>query len=86
MTTMQDRGYKSQLDVDEQETAVKQAKMAVKIKQLEIQVLEDFTKNEELVTLQGDWEAAKEAANGHEEVLRNDEIELRWRSRNSNVA
>ena len=55
--------------MEQKEFAVKEAKAEVKIKKTEIDVLKRFTKDEELVTLRGNWEAAKAAASGHEEVL-----------------
>lgn len=69
---MFDRGYESQLDIDEKETALRQARLDVKIKETEIEVLKNFTKKEEVETLTGNWKAALAAANGHEEVLKND--------------
>lgn len=66
---MSKSGYVSELDVEQKEFGVKEAKAEVKIKKTEIDVLKRFTKDEELVTLRGNWEAAKAAASGHEEVL-----------------
>ena len=66
---MAEKGYVSDLDVERATLVVKEATLDVEIKTAEIDVLERFTKNEELVTLKGNWEAAKAAANAHEEVL-----------------
>lgn len=73
---MGERGYVSQLDVQQKQFAVRQAEMDVELKQTEIDVLQRFTKREELTRLRGDWEAAKAAAAGHEEVLRMDEARI----------
>lgn len=70
---MSKSGYASELDVEQNEFSVKQANADVKIKMTEIDVLKRFTKQEQVVTLEGNWEAAKAAANGHEEVLKMDE-------------
>ena len=37
---------------------------------------EDAASGKELARLEGDWEAAKAAANGHEEVLKMDEARI----------
>jgi multidrug efflux pump subunit AcrA (membrane-fusion protein) len=73
---MSKSGYASELDVEQNEFSVKQAEADVKIKKTEIDVLKRFTKKEELTTLEGNWEAAKAAANGHEEVLKMDEARI----------
>ncbi len=73
---MLQRGYVSQLDVEQKEFAVKEAKLEVEITQTDIDVLKRFTKDQELATLKGDWESAKAAANGHEEVLKMDEARI----------
>ena len=70
------RGYESELDVEQREFAVEEAELAVAIKHTQIDVLKRFAKEEELKTLQGNWEAAKAAAEGHEEVLRMDEARM----------
>lgn len=70
--TMADRGYVSELDVEQKQFAVKEATLEVDRIGTEIDVLKQFSKEEELETLRGNWEAAKAAANGHEEVLRMD--------------
>jgi multidrug efflux pump subunit AcrA (membrane-fusion protein) len=70
------RGYVSQLEVEQKEFAVKEAELDVEINQTDIDVLKRFTKEQELATLKGDWESAKAAANGHEEVLKMDEARI----------
>ena len=71
--TMSEGGYVSELEMEEKEFAVAQAKLDVEVVQNEIEILKQFTKKEQLALLRGNWEAAKAAANGHEEVLRMDE-------------
>ena len=61
----QGRGYRSRLDVEQRQSAVNEARL----KQIEIDVLRQFTKAEEVVRLKGNWESAKASANGHEEEL-----------------
>lgn len=73
---MLERGYISELEVEQKEFAVKEAKLDVEIKQTDIDVLKRFTKAQELATLRGDWESAKAAAKGHEEVLKMDEARI----------
>ena len=53
------RGFANRLELEIQETALTQARQAVEMKLREIQVLEDFTKKEELATLNGDLQAAR---------------------------
>ncbi|HIE99268.1 MAG TPA: HlyD family efflux transporter periplasmic adaptor subunit [Fuerstia sp.] len=65
--------YVSELDLEEREFAVRVAKTDLEIWKTKINVLKQFTRDEQLVTLKGNWEAAKAAANGHEEVLTMDE-------------
>lgn len=76
LTAMQEQGYKSSYDVLEQQSAVRQAERDVKGKKLELHVLQNYTRQEQLVTLQGNWRASEEAAKGHEEVLKNDEARV----------
>ena len=73
---MYKRGYVSEIEVEEKEFAVRQANLSTEIVRTDIKVLKDFTKEEELETLKGNWEAAKAAANGHEEVLKMDEARI----------
>ncbi len=62
-------GYANELEVREKEFAVTRAQLALEAKKAEIEVLNDFTKDEELTNLRGEWAAAVAAADGHEEVL-----------------
>jgi multidrug efflux pump subunit AcrA (membrane-fusion protein) len=73
---MSKSGYVSELDVEQNEFAVKKAKAEVEIKKTEIDILKRFTKEEELATLKGNWASAKAAADGHEEVLLMDEARI----------
>ena len=65
--------YVPQIELEEKQFAVKQTELTLEAKREEVSVLQEFTKKEELARLQGNWEAAKAAAEGHEEVLRMDE-------------
>lgn len=51
--------YVSELEVEEKQFAVSQAELNVKLTQTQIDVLNDFTRREELVRLQGELNAAK---------------------------
>lgn len=73
---MANRGYVSELQVEQKEFSVKAAKLDVEAKQTEIEVLKRFAKEEQLITLNGAWESAKAAASGHEEVLAMDEARI----------
>lgn len=73
---MYDRGYISELELERKQFAVTEARLNKENIETEIDVLKRFTKNEELATLKGDWEAAKAAANGHEEVLKMDSARI----------
>ena len=75
---MQERGYRSRLDVEQRQSAVNEARLSARIKQIEIDVLKQFTKAEEVVRLKGNWESAKASANGHEEVLKADEARIAY--------
>ncbi len=68
--------YVSELDVEESEFAVRLAKAQLEKWQTDIDVLMQFTRKEQVVSLTGDWEAAKAAANGHAEVLKMDEARI----------
>lgn len=70
---MSEGGYVSELEVDEKEFAVTESKLELEVKRNQIDVLKRFAKEEELATLKGNWESAKAAANGHEEVVAMDE-------------
>ena len=56
---MSESGYVSELEVEEKDFAVAQAGLDVKLTETQIDVLKRFTKEEELVTLNGDLNAAK---------------------------
>ncbi|QDT10599.1 macrolide transporter subunit MacA [Planctomycetes bacterium K23_9] len=51
--------YANELELEEKEFAVSQAKLTVGLTKTQIDVLQNFTKKEELVRLQGDLKAAK---------------------------
>lgn len=69
-------GYVSELEVEQKQITIRRIKAEVAIKKTEIDVLKRFTKDEQVTTLKGDWESAKAAANGHEEVVRMDEARM----------
>ncbi len=78
-------GYKSELEVEERRFAVSQADLDVKLTETRIDVLERFTKAEELGTLNGDlkaakakYEADKERAYADERRLKRAEDELAY--------
>jgi len=73
---MLERGYRSELDVEQKTSAVRNATLNVEILEADIDILKTFTKKEELVTLKGNWDSAKAAAFGHEEVLAMDEARI----------
>ena len=73
---MLERGYRSELDVEQKTSAVRHATLNVEVLWTEIDILKKFTQKEELVKLRGNWEAAKAAAAGHEEVLTMDEARI----------
>ena len=56
---MVESDYANELDVEQQEFAVAQAELAVKLVETQIDVLKRFTKEEQLATLQGDLSAAE---------------------------
>ena len=56
---MAERGYVSQLEVEEKQFAVTQAELNVDVKKTEIGVLETFTKDMELESLKGELNAAR---------------------------
>ena len=62
-------GYQSELQVERSEINVKTAESNVEILETNLDVLERLEKEKQLETLKGEWESAKAAANGHEEVL-----------------
>ncbi len=54
-----DRGYVSDLEVEQRAFAVRQAELNVELKETEIEVLKDFTKEIRVQTLKGNFDAAK---------------------------
>lgn len=56
---MTERGYVSELEIEEKTFAVTQAELDVEVKKTEIEVLKEFTKAEELETLRGNLAASK---------------------------
>ena len=62
-------GYQSELRVEQSELSLQNAMIDVEIVETNLDVLERLEKGKELGRLQGEWESAKAAANGHEEVL-----------------
>ena len=75
---MQERGYRRRLDVEQQQSEVKKARLSARNKQIEIDVLRQYSKAEEVVRLKGNWESAKASASGHEEVLKADETRIAY--------
>jgi len=80
---MLDSEYVSELDVEEKEFAVTQAELAVNLVKEQIDVLENFTKKEQLATLQGNlaadeaqYKADKETADADKRRLERAEKEL----------
>ncbi|MCP4786614.1 MAG: HlyD family efflux transporter periplasmic adaptor subunit [Fuerstiella sp.] len=70
---MAESEYVGELEIEEREFAVRNAKANLQRWKTQINALTQFTRKEEIVTRKGDWEAAKAAAYGHEEVLTMDE-------------
>ncbi len=64
---MAESEYKSELEVEESQFAVDQADLGVKLAETKIDVLQRFTKEEELATLNGDLNAAKARAEAERE-------------------
>lgn len=52
-----ERGYRSELDVQERQFAVKQAELDVSVRETNIEVLKNFTKREQMETLRGNLKA-----------------------------
>lgn len=73
---MRKRGFRSELQLLKQRTTVQAAALDVQVKNAEIKALKDYAKDEQLITLRGNWKAAKAAADGHEEVLKADEARI----------
>jgi HlyD family secretion protein len=59
INSMADRGYVSELDVEEAQFAVRRAELNVEVKRSQIAALKDYTKAMELETLQGNLKASK---------------------------
>ena len=74
--SMLQRGYVSELDVEQKELAVTEATLSVQNQKTNIDVLKRFTKKERLEMLKGNWESSRAAANGHEEVLKMDQARM----------
>ena len=62
-------GYQSELRVEQSELSLQNAQIDLEIMETNLDVLERLEKEKELQRLKGEWESAKAAANGHEEVL-----------------
>ena len=58
-TTMANSGYLSELEVEEKQFAVEQAKLNLQLKQTQLEVLKNFTFKEQIQTLQGELTAVK---------------------------
>ncbi len=67
-----DRGYTSELALIRSQQRVQRARTNLAITQSQLDVLNNYRKKEQLAALDGEWTAAKAAANGHEEVLKMD--------------
>ena len=74
---MAESDYISQLEIEEKEFAVAQAELVVKLTETDIDVLERFTKEEELATLRGDLNAARAKYEAERERAVADEQRLR---------
>ena len=73
---MAERGYVSELDVEQQTFAVTQARLNVGVKKTEIEVLQDYTKAMELETLNGNLEAGKARYEADKERAKSLEVQL----------
>ena len=71
---MAQRGYVSELEIEEGEFAVTQAELCVKAKKIDIDVLTNYTKKMELETLNGNLNAAKAKLAAEEEHAKMDAI------------
>ena len=71
---MAQRGYVSELEIEERKFAVTQAELFVKSKKLDIDVLTNFSKKMELETLNGNLNAAKAKLAAEEERAKMDAI------------
>ncbi len=70
-------GYVSELEVEEKRFAVNQADLDVKLKKLQIEVLNKFTREEQLAILTGNWNATKAQYEANKETTSADEERLR---------
>ena len=73
---MADSGYQNRVDVKDKKFAVTQANLQVKLANTKIEVLEQFAKEEELATLNGNLNAAKAKLEAEEERQRADQRRL----------
>ncbi|MHB0959318.1 MAG: efflux RND transporter periplasmic adaptor subunit [Pirellulaceae bacterium] len=71
---MAQRGYVSELEIEDRKFAVTQAELLVKSKKLDIDVLSNFSKKMELETLNGNLKAAKAKLAAEEERAKMDAI------------
>ncbi len=71
---MAERGYVSELEVEEKTFAITQAELNVEVKKIEIDVLKEFTRAMELETLKGNLNAAKAKLAADEERAKMDAV------------
>ena len=71
---MAERGYVSELEVEERRFAVTRAELSVKVQKTEIDVLRTFTKDMQMETLKGNLNAAKARLAAEEERAKMDAI------------
>lgn len=57
--SLRERGYRSQLDVEQKQLGLRRAELSVELKQTEIEVLKKFTRRERLESLKGNLKAIK---------------------------
>lgn len=72
--TMAERGYESDLQIDQKKFAVTQAELNVDLKDTQIEVLKKYTRQMQLETLNGELRAAKAKLAADEERARMDAI------------
>ncbi len=73
---MFERGYVSEAEVEQKMDLVREARLDIGILKTDIRSLQQFAKEEQLVTLRGELESARAKAEGHDEVLRMDEARV----------
>jgi len=73
---MAERGYVSELEVQEKTFAVTQAELYMGVKKTEIEVLKNFTKAMELETLKGNLNASKAKHEADKELAKSLEVQL----------